>query len=121
MTTQEIIHTVTKDGGITLNHNLEPITYESGFQVSLPHTETIFDFELLDQVHFVDAVLKAYRSFEYMAENKSIGLWRSDNKVYVDLSLHIDSVTIAKTLGHEWEQKAIFDWANKESIPVDAP
>jgi hypothetical protein len=90
----------------------------SGYMVSLPDLEAVYP---QDQV--TEETLRGYADVyrdELADENRFLGGWVSDGNVYLDVSEHVPDGDEAFRLGHEREQKAVWDFDSDMDWPLDA-
>lgn len=102
---------ILKNKGATLDRDLKPVTYDSGYQVSYRDITIIklkeFNSILLEQI--LDDISTAFKP-------DFIGLWIDDGHVYIDLSVRFLDLEDALAFAKAHEQKAIWSWADSESI-----
>jgi hypothetical protein len=111
-------------GKNNFNHEGKPVQYNGGYMVSLggyetiitmnetrPHTSTA---QLLNDISEKLEILKRIKETE--TDELVLGLWRDNNKVYIDISRNIKDKTEALAYGKHHNQKAIYDLANDKSI-----
>ena len=109
----QIVLQAINDNGITWNPLTGEINPESGYVVSLNGHET----KLLG---VNNSLLLHYLSHKrsHLSENAYIGLWKSDDTWYYDLSIKVMDKAIAEKLAIQNNQLAYWDCANKEAINV---
>ena len=112
----DIVLKVERDGGVTLTPDLEEFDVDNGYMVSLSGYELRVD----DNGHgwaIITAVLPVYQE---IAENRLayIGLWKDNDKIYLDISTHVidrdEAIEFARVNG----QIAIWDVENGKEIRV---
>lgn len=101
-----------ENGGATLNANLQPMYFVSGYQVSEKDILTIAIDELNQAKP--DIIL----SLVTLSEGQYIGLWVNEGKLYVDKSIHVPTLKKALAMGKKLNQKAILRWSDFESIYI---
>ena len=113
MKTLDIIKLVQKNGGISLNSQLNNAKINNGYMVSVQKYEYITDIKktnaIKNRISYIKNILK---------ENEYIGLWYDDNKLYIDLSKNIKKLENAKKTAIKNSQKAIYDICNDDVIYI---
>jgi len=107
----DIIHK--NPNGFTIDFNLNPIAKDKGFYVGLTNNNNK-DFN-----NAVNNLLKLKEDFKHY-KNLLIGLWLdSESKTYfLDLSIFVKSKKYAVMIAKLFNQKAIFDIKNLNSINI---
>jgi hypothetical protein len=106
------------ESGGTFGKNGTPVRYCTGYQVGLYGTE--LRFKWLD-AHEVYEVCEWLLSVRLDVESGAfVGLWfDTDTGEYcLDVSVHIAERDRALNWGRVNTQKAVWDWANSESVAV---
>ena len=99
-----IAYTV-ENGGATLAPNGKIVSFPIGYQVAEKQHEKIISLEKGLPLETLNAYLltaKKARGF--------VGLWIEDNKLYLDISLHILNKGIALSMGRKEKQLSIYEW-----------
>lgn len=106
------------NGGFSLDKDNNAPT--SGYMVSLEGLEVIVDnFDTLSEED-INKACEWYRpQAQLKSESTYFGAWVDDNKLYLDLSLNIQDLDVAKAFGYANNQRAIYDVDNGESIYLD--
>ena len=100
-------------GGLTVNHHLNKITFDSGYIVA--EKGVIIDTKELSDINIIAAMKNAIDSIYF--DNCKIGFWLdTDGLLYVDIVHHYQTIEYAKFFGLQWSQKAIFDCSNNVEI-----
>lgn len=106
------IYTYTnQNGGGTFNEYGEVQDLNSGYVVALKgHEKVTKDNE--------QEVTSTFNSLFTLARSLGafIGTWKHNDKVYIDLSMHVLSLAKAIEMGKRNKQIAIWDCKNKEEI-----
>ena len=100
-TLKEII----KNNGATLDNNFNMVNFNKGYQVSLQDIEVLPLYKLTKK-HLI----------ELLQDNKFLGVWIENKKVYIDYSKNIKTKKQALKIGKELNQISIFDWKNKKVV-----
>lgn len=125
-TLRSLYLTVLKDKGATVGfYYLEPFGSEDGYQISTDDVAIIkadiVETELGERM-FMDislALREACVKRDLDDKDTFIGYWLDDKgDLYIDLSMWHRDRNTAIMLGHEYQQKAIYDWAKKEAITI---
>jgi hypothetical protein len=115
MDRRKLFESLLANGGLTLDRELSPIEFNSGFQVSLPGLETQLPLEVSSFRNFC-FLLTEYQSASF--PGASIGLWIDSGVIYFDLSEWIPDRESAIHLGENRRQIAVWDWENKSAIQI---
>lgn len=108
---------IIKNQGLTLDFNL--IEQKNlNFIYSLPNYESKFNLKYLSNQIF-KSILAYYQQLA-KKEKAYIGLWIDKKNLYFDLSKNAKSKATAIKKAKAFNQLAIFDYANKESIYINA-
>lgn len=102
---ERILKDIIANGGGNLK-DWQPVNYSNGYMVAI-EDGTIIDIKDIDSIiNYIDSV------------NGSCGLWVHDGKLYIDISINIESLddAIAMASGKEL---AIWDCANSKEIPLE--
>lgn len=114
MNPAEVFDLVKENGGATLNGDLSPFTPESGFQVALQGHEVG-----LPAGDFVTAFANYLEDIsDVLTEGRFIGLWLDieDGVLYADVSVHVEDMEDALSLGLSEGQKAVWNWADFSEV-----
>lgn len=109
MTSQEITALAQESGGLTLDYFGNPIEYDYGYQIGI-NTENVIIKPTLEPEDIERAVSQNY---------SYTGLWYDGTNWYIEPSLRALSASAAHKLGRIHNQKEIYDWAKRQSIPVE--
>ena len=125
---KNIINEIKISNGCNINYkNLDILKIKSGFMVSLANYENIIEFNNLNdyitQKNIFDAILEKKEQIERLRQNNRknifvIGLWINNNKIFVDISININSKKDAIKQGIKQNQYAIYDIKNKNNIEL---
>lgn len=105
--------TITKilaNGGATLNKNGKAVNFKNGYQVS---KKDCYILSINNLEHITQAVTNILKNIK---NNEFCGLWVDSGKVYIDISIKIDSIIKAIKIGQKLHQISIFNWQNKNCI-----
>lgn len=114
----ELYEAVKQNKGLTLDRDLN--VYDgAGYAVALPENEyTVavhsFSFETFQ------AIINYYQHdvMNEVPQARYIGIWVDGDKVYFDATDVIEDRSIAEKLGKKFNQLAIYDFSNKQSITL---
>lgn len=109
MLTLKQIDKIIKDGGATLTPNGSPVLYKRGYQVSKKDCY-ILTLNRRQIASAFDSVKKLCK------RSDCVGLWIDGDKIYIDISEHINSKKQAIEQGRKNKQISIFDWATGDCI-----
>lgn len=102
------------DGGVTLDMDAIPVSFDSGYQVAQRAGETIINAQ------DVDAVYSAVRErLDYINRDDwfaFVGLWIDNGMAYIDISYHIKDKDDAIEVGIREKQLSIYDWNMQDCI-----
>jgi hypothetical protein len=112
MNTKTILKHVQSNGGVTLNKRGKIVSFDSGYQVSFEAGSLILKYPLpLDRFDYVlETKLQYIKRIDYL------GVWLNDNKIYFDVSEHIDDLTDAIEVAKQRNQLAIYNWKLQNSL-----
>jgi hypothetical protein len=114
---KQITDYINKNGGITLDENLNTQELSSGYMVSLAGFEIVTtESKLLDALILISYKLK-YDTI-YTPEKLYVGVWKNAGKLYVDISMKISNKARALDFGFYQKQLAIFNNSTKETITI---
>jgi hypothetical protein len=99
--------------GATLDNNLQKITKNYGYMVSIIGMEKTF---LPEQLEEIKNTIKEYQ--EKLKVNQFIGVWNYEGLVYIDISRHYKNKQDAIKNGIINKQLAIYDLKNKCDIKL---
>lgn len=106
--------TIKNTDGFTVGLDLKPQEQNKGFYVGLTNNKN------KDIIKAVEKVLKQKdkTQFKQIKNKLCFGGWKDSKTLnyYVDLSIHIDSLKYAVMVARLFNQKAIFDIKNMQSI-----
>lgn len=104
---------IIKNGGSTLDYNLNDFNSENGFMVSLKGQEVKID---KSDIQGIKREIEEKRKFIKDKRGLFIGLWLEDDILYIDVSIHIVNYLRALEVARNNEQKAIYDLQKNDSI-----
>jgi hypothetical protein len=109
------------EGGVSYNVTTGEVNPKSGYMVSILGFEKQFDVDTIKADDLRDFV--SDNAYDLWGENRFVGGWidKDTNKVVLDISVNITDATNAYYTGIINKQKAIYDCANKRSIPLPSP
>jgi len=110
-----ILQTIFKDGGITLNNDLTVKT-DLKYVSSLKGFEFVEDLNTLTIKKFLEVIEE--KRLKAIELNCLVGCWIDKEKIYIDLSHNFDNLNDCLEFGKENEQKAIFDGVKFESVTI---
>lgn len=100
------------NGGATFTLQGRPTRLKSGFMVALKEFETVIKNPTKKKLdNFIKKNMK-----ELKKNNRYIGGWMDNNKLYLDISVNVKCPIKAVKKGKKEKQLAIFDIANLECI-----
>lgn len=102
---------IIKNGGATLDKNLQNIDKKNGFMVSIYGCEKVYKLDELDKIM---QDVKEYQ--ETLKNNEYIGIWLDNGLLYLDKSKHYVKKDKAIKTGITNKQLAIYDIAKNKSI-----
>ena len=107
MNKEKTIESIIKNGGGNLK-DWQPVNYSSGYMVAI-EDGTIININDIDSIiNYIDSI------------NGSCGLWVNDGKLYIDISINIESKEEALKLASDLKELAIFDCKNLKDIPLES-
>lgn len=125
---KNIINEIKISNGCNINYkNLDILKIKSGYMVSLANYENIIEFNNLNdyitQKNIFDAIIEKKEQIEQLRQNNRknifvIGLWIYNNKIFVNISININSKKDAIRQGIEQNQYTIYDIKNKNDIEL---
>lgn len=104
---------IIKNGGSTLDYNLNDFKSENGFMVSLKGQEVKIDKSNIEEIK---KEIEEKREFIKDKKGLFIGLWLDNDIMYIDVSIHIINYLRALRVARNNEQKAIYDLQKNDSI-----
>lgn len=113
---------VIERGGATLDPStLEPVTFKNGYQVSKKDL-VVISTDILTSEAFKDIIRTVQLEvvLKHDLDNDFIGLWVDNGYLYIDISTRFNHKEYAMKQARAYKQKAIFDWANFESVTVES-
>lgn len=110
---KEKIIEIIKNGGATLDYNLNNFNSDNGFMVSLQGQEIKVD---KNDTQGIKKEIEKKRDFIQDKKGLYIGLWLEDDVMFVDVSVHIVNYRDALEEGRRNKQLAIYDLKNNDSI-----
>jgi len=112
MKIEQLFKALYNNNGFTVNKKLEKVS-NLDYIVSTPNFETQIPLKLLTFPVF-QSLIREYT--ELVEDDKYIGVWIDNDIAYFDVSVSIIQKDLAIELGKMWEQKAIYDYKNNQSI-----
>lgn len=113
---------VIEQGGATLDPStLEPVTFKNGYQVSKKDL-VVISTDILTSEAFKDIIRTVQLEvvLKHDLDNDFIGLWVDNGYLYIAISIRFNHKEYAMKQARAYKQKAIFDWANFESVTVES-
>jgi hypothetical protein len=104
------IYNIIKNGGVTLNHAGDAVTFSKGYQVSKKDLY-IIDVKKIDKI--VKAIKTALRSCD---KGECVGVWIDNGFAYIDKSECIKGLKRALQVARGRRQLSIFEWSTGECI-----
>jgi len=123
---KKLIDLTLKNGGVSFNNDLEPLTLKEGFAVGIKPMKEVYENFSNDEkdiesilntlepfnAHCIDEMGKGYKAF--------YGLWVSELGVfYLDGCIQILDYQTAVNYGKHFNQKAIYDFKNEIEINLE--
>lgn len=108
MTLKEVV--VKNPSGFTLDLQTNQLaSFETGYQVALT------DYSLpigADVMRETNRLMKCVNAFEKMCPNLKIylGGWQDNDRIYFDISVHVEGLLDAIVLATTFKQKSIYNW-----------
>lgn len=99
-------------GGATLDGFGKVVKFDSGYQVA--YTDHAVKGRKAVRGMLSNIVDTALQSAHYA------GLWIENDYIYIDNSVHVDSLEMALSLARKYNQLSVWDWANSKCIYVEA-
>ena len=96
------------ENGATLSKTGNPVSYPSGYQVSIKDME-IMPVKQLRKKHIVDLL-------NTIPAGTCLGVWIDKGKAYIDQSAHFDSKRKARQIGDKYNQISIWNWKTSEAV-----
>ena len=104
---EKTIESIIKNGGGNLK-DWQPVNYSSGYMVAI-EDGTIININDIDSIiNYIDSI------------NGSCGLWVNDGKLYIDISINIESKEEALKLASDLKELAIFDCKELKDITIES-
>jgi len=119
MNLNTLIHELALAGGFSYNTTTGESNPSTGYMVSLSGFEEQFYFDDLENKDIKQYFVKHVK--QLCKEESFLGGWVDDNKVYLDISINIDSLEQAIFTGIVNNQRAIYDCANSKDIVLPSP
>lgn len=113
--TKNLINEIVKNGGATLNTELQNANLNNGYMVSMVGYETVIALDELKDYKQVEKTLIEYKK-QARKNNAFIGAWINENKLYLDLSKNYKKLGNAIKIGKKNNQLAIFNIEKLEEI-----
>ena len=115
MKIEKIIDKTLKNGGITVNSELEEIQAKRGYVVSNYGSEKTYDTTDISDIKKLEKDIILYQKL-LKNENENIGLWLDDDIIYLDVSRIYNNKKEAVRIAKANKQVAYYDIINDESI-----
>lgn len=88
---------IIKNGGATLNSNGESVNYNRGYQVSKKDCYTL-------TIKNANKILRAVNGLlNTIAAGEFVGLWVDNGLIYIDVSEHVERLSVAIVKGKEMQ------------------
>ena len=116
---RKVLDEILLEGGVSYSLTTGEANPKSGYMVSILGFEKQIDLDKITEQDIKDYVLT--NATELWGSNRFFGGWKDDNKVVLDVSVNIDSVTQAYYTGIINKQKCIYDCSNKRYISLPSP
>lgn len=107
------IKKIIKNGGVTLDYNLNNFNNNNGFMVSLKGQEVKID---KNDIQGIKKEIEKKREFIKDKKGLFIGLWLENDVIYIDVSVHIINYLEALEVARNNNQLAIYDLKKNDSI-----
>ena len=104
---ETLLNQIIKNGGGNLKA-WQPVNYSIGYMVAIKKGAIIDINDTASIINFIDSI------------NGSCGLWVNDEKIYIDISINIESKEEALKLASDLKELAIFDCKNLKDIPLES-
>jgi len=110
----QIIHRLLFDGGFTAHPDGSPEP-DHGYYVTLPGHDAQLSVTAED---LPQQILTYYRRKRYVLRHpwRRFGGWVDRSTLYLSINIHVETLAEATKLGKEYDQRAIWDIANKGII-----
>lgn len=109
---KKLLKAVEMSGGATLKPNGDHLSINAGYMVSLSGYEKKISLDNLALNELNKYLLLAKKQKAYC------GLWIENNCLYLDISIRVENLQLAKSLAIKNKQLAIFDLARLETIYI---
>jgi hypothetical protein len=116
---RKVLDEILLEGGVSYSLTTGEANPKSGYMVSILGFEKQIDLDKITEQDIKDYVLT--NATELWGSNRFFGGWKDGNKVVLDVSVNIDSVTQAYYTGIINKQKCIYDCSNKRYISLPSP
>lgn len=111
-----LIESIIKNGGITLDQAGNPVTHTQGYYVSIASLDRIAVKDL-NEGRIQDCLAMLKRIFGHV-DGAYLGLWIDNGKCYIDISIHIEVELHALYLGKKFNQLAIWDCEGLREVRI---
>lgn len=116
----ELINTIKKRGGLTLNVNLSEFHTSKGYAVSMLGYETKVK---LENALAIDTIVERYQAIvENILRNTALevklGFWIDSGELYIDVTQIVPDLETALYLARAREQKAIYSFETQQTIYI---
>jgi len=119
MNLNNLVHELALESGFSYNITTGECNPKAGYMVSLLGFEEQYYFDDFDNKDLKNFVAK--NAIHLHNDNRFVGGWINDNKVYLDISINVEDLESAVYIGMHNNQKAIFDCANNKAITLPSP
>ena len=111
-------NSIIKDGGASYNLLTGEFNPREGYMVSIKDHELIIPYDPEGLQYEISRYIKSKADIliSGMSDNKFLGAWVDEGKLYLDVSLHIYSKEEAISIARAEEQKAYYDCKGGKSI-----
>jgi len=115
LTEKELYGYLLLNDGFTVDTDLNLIEREKGYFVSISGIPSTFSIGVMNFELFKTIIREYQRS---TLNNRLIGAWIEKDIVYIENSIFVEDLATALNLALEYNQIAIYDIENKESLYI---
>jgi hypothetical protein len=116
---RKVLDEILLEGGVSYSLFTGQANPKTGYMVSILGFEKQIDLDKIVEQDIKDYVLT--NADALWGDTRFLGGWKDGNKVVLDVSVNIDSVTQAYYTGIINKQKCIYDCSNKRYISLPSP
>jgi hypothetical protein len=117
--TENQLKTIILNGGASLNKQLEVVSVNTGYLVSIPSKYTKVLTIDTDYATMLKAMQDMSSEINVDGSGAYVGLWVNDGKLYIDLSINFNDLQVALNIAREFKQIAIWDAVNGKEIKIN--